>query len=316
MKIVFLDAGTVGRDINSDVFGDLGEQVIYTATAPELIKERIADANVIITNKCKLTGDVMSAAPNLKLVCITATGYDNIDIDYAKAHGIAVCNVKGYSTNSVAQVTVAMALSLCCNLRQFNDSCKNGVYTASGVQNRLEPVFCELEGKTWGIYGFGDIGKKVAKIAEALGCKVLVCKKTPVDNYECVSLSELFERSDIITMHTPLTNETFHSVNEEILEKAKNNLVLVNTARGAVNDEAAVAKAVKNGKIAAYGTDVYSVEPVNEDNPIYSIKDMENVLLTPHMAWGAYESRVRVVEEVHQNIRAFLNKEVRNRVDL
>ncbi len=316
MKIVFLDAGTIGSDVNTALFSDLGEQEIYVSTPANIVPERIKYADVIITNKCKLTGEVLSHAPNLKLVCVTATGYDNVDIDYAKAHGIAVCNVKGYSTNSVAQVTVATVLSLCCNLRQFNDFCITGAYTASGVQNRLEPTFYELEGKTWGIYGFGDIGKKVAKIAQALGCKVLVCKKNPVDDFECVSLAELFERSDIITMHTPLNDETFHSVDDAILSKAKKKLVLVNSARGAVNDEAAVARAVKEGRIAAYGTDVYSVEPINENNPIYEIKDMKNVILTPHMAWGAYESRVRVVDEVHANIEAFLAGKIRNRVDL
>ena len=316
MKIVFLDAGTIGSDVNTAYFSDFGEQEIYVSTPANLIPDRIKDADVIIANKAKLTSEVLSCAKSLKLICVTATGYDNVDIAHCKKCGIAVCNVKGYSTNSVAQVTVATVLSLCCNLRQFNDFCITGAYTASGVQNRLEPAFNELEGKVWGIYGFGDIGKKVAKIAEAFGCKVLVCKKNPVDDFECVSLAELFERSDIITMHTPLTDETFHSVNEEILSKAKKNLVLVNTARGAVNDEAAVAKAVKEGRIAAYGTDVYSVEPINESNPIFEIKDMKNVILTPHMAWGAYESRVRVIVEVHKNIKAFLDGEVRNRVDI
>ena len=316
MKIVFLDAGTIGSDINTAHFSDLGEQEIYVSTPANTVPERIKDADVIIANKCKLTGDVLSSAPYLKLICVTATGYDNVDISYCREQNIAVCNVKGYSTNSVAQVTVAMVLSLCCNLRQFNDFCISGAYTDSGVQNRLEPAFFELEGKTWGIYGFGDIGKKVAKIAVALGCKVLVCKKNPVTSFECVSLAELFEKSDIITMHTPLTDETFHSVNEEILSKAKKNLVLVNTARGAVNDEAAVTKAIKEGRIAAYGTDVYSVEPINESNPIFEIKDMKNVILTPHMAWGAFEARVRVIDEVRENIKAFLDGKVRNRVDL
>ncbi len=316
MNIVFLDSGTVGNDIDISIYEKLGNLTTYTATSQSEAPERVKDANVIITNKVKLTEEVLSAAKNLKLVCVTATGFDNVDLNYAKSHGIAVCNVKGYSTDSVAQITVATVLSLVNHLNFYDKFCKSGEYTKSGVHNRLEPVFHELAGKVWGIYGYGNIGKKVAEVAKAFGCKVIVCKRTPEDGVECVSLSELFERSDIITLHTPLNDETYHSVNKEILAKSKKNLVLVNAARGAVTDERAVYDAVAGGVIGAYGTDVYSVEPMQYDNPIYGLRDYENVMFTPHMAWGAYEARERLVYEVYENISAFFDSRIRNRVDL
>lgn len=316
MNIVFLDSGTVGNDIDITIYEKLGKLTTYVATPQDKAPERVKDANVIITNKVKLYADVLSAAKNLQLVCITATGYDNVDLDYAKAHGIAVCNVKGYSTDSVAQITVATVLSLVNHLHFYDGYCKSGKYTESGVHNLLEPVFHELAGKTWGIYGYGNIGKKVADVAGAFGCKVIVTKRTPEDGVECVSLSELFERSDIITVHTPLNDETRHSINAEILAKSKKSLVLVNAARGAVIDEKAIFDAVKNGVIGAFGTDVYSTEPMQYDNPIYNLRDFDNVLFTPHMAWGAYEARERLVYEVYENITAFYNGEIRNRVDL
>lgn len=315
MNIVFLDSGTVGNDIDINVYEKLGSLTTYNATPQSEAPERVKDANVIITNKVKLTEEVLSAAKELKLVCVTATGFDNVDLNYAKKNGIAVCNVKGYSTDSVAQITVATVLSLVNHLNFYDSFCKSGEYTKSGVQNRLEPVFHELAGKTWGIYGYGNIGKKVADVAKAFGCKVIVCKRTPEEGVECVTLSELFERSDIITLHTPLNDETYHSVNKEILAKSKKHLVLVNAARGAVTDEKAVYDAVTDGVIGAYGTDVYSVEPMQYDNPIFALKDCENVMFTPHMAWGAYEARERLIYEVYENIAAFCNGRIRNRVD-
>ena len=316
MNIVFLDTGTVGADIDASIYSKLGTLTTYDATPQSEAADRVKDANVIITNKVKLYADVLSAAKDLQLVCITATGYDNVDLDYAKKNGIAVCNVKDYSTDSVAQITVATVLSLINHLGFYDGYCKSGKYTESGVHNRLEPVFHELAGKTWGIYGYGNIGKKVAKVAEAFGCKILATKRTPEEGVECVTLSELFERSDIITVHTPLNDETRHSINADILAKAKKSLVLVNAARGAVTDEKAVADAVKNGVIGAFGTDVYSVEPMQYDNPIWELRNCENVLLTPHMAWGAYEARVRLVDEVYANIETFYGGKIRNRVDL
>lgn len=314
MNIVFLDSGTLGGDVDTTVFSKLGSYSEFTATPQSSAPERVKNADVIITNKVKITSDVMASAENLRLVCVTATGYDNVDVAYAKTHNIAVCNVKGYSTDSVAQVTVAGVLSLVNHIGEYDEYCKSGKYTESGVQNMLNPTFFELSGKTWGIYGCGNIGRKVAEIAKALGCKILACKKNPTSEFECVSLEELFERSDIITVHTPLTDETRGSINAEILAKAKKNLVLFNSARGAVTDENAVADAVLLGKISAFGTDVYSVEPLQSSSPLCKLKNSPNVLFTPHMAWGAFEARVRLIDEICRNISAFSDGKSRNRV--
>lgn len=314
MNIVFLDSGTIGEDIDVGVFSKLGSFTEYKKTSPEQTAERIENADVVIANKVKLTAEVLAHAKRLSLVCVTATGYDNVDIEYAKKNEIAVCNVKGYSTDSVAQVTAACVLSLVNHIGEYDRYCKSGKYTESGVQNMLNPVFYELSGKVWGIYGFGNIGRKVAEIAKSFGCGILVCKRTPDADFNCVSLSELFEKCDIITIHTPLTSETLHSVNEEMLSKSKKNLVLVNAARGAVTDEKAVAEAVLSGKIGAFAADVYSSEPLEEASPLCALKKCENVIFTPHMAWGAYEARERLIDEVYKNISDFQKGGRRNRV--
>ena len=316
MNIVILDAATLGDDLDLNVFDSVGTKTVYNVTAPGEVGDRVKDADVVVINKVKLNGENLSGADKLKLICIAATGFDNVDLEYARKRGIAVCNVKGYSTDSVAQLSVSLAMSLACHLNEYDSYCKSGKYTESGVQNCLKPVIYELSGKTWGIYGYGDIGKKVGLIAKAIGCKVIVCKRTPEDGTECVTLSELFKRADVITVHTPLNSETFHSVNAEILKNAKKSLILVNTARGAVFDEDAIVKAVEEGRIGALATDVYSVEPMTADSPYNRLKGFDNVIFTPHNAWGAYESRVRLISEIIKNINAFFSGEIRNRVDI
>ncbi len=316
MNIVLLDAGTLGDDLDLSVFDSVGNKTVYRTTASEEVGERIKNADVVVINKVRLNESNLSGAEKLKLICIAATGYDNVDLEYARKKGIAVCNVRGYSTDSVAQLTVSLALSLACHLNEYDDYCKSGKYTESGVQNCLTPVIYELCGKTWGIYGYGNIGKKVASVANALGCKVIVCKKTPEKDVECVSLPELFKRADIISVHTPLNEETNHSVNEKVISGAKKGLILVNTARGAVFDEEAVVRAVESGIIRGLATDVYSVEPMSYSSPYNRLKEYKNVILTPHNAWGAYESRVRLLGEMVKNIEAFFSGAIRNRVDL
>lgn len=316
MNIVFLDATTLGDDLDLGIFDSVGTKTVYKLTSPDEVSGRISDADVVIINKVKLNRSNLSEAKRLKLICIAATGFDNVDLEYARMAGIAVCNVKGYSTDSVAQLSVSLALSLVCHLNVYDEYCKSGKYTESGVQNCLSPVIYELSGKTWGIYGYGNIGKKVGQVAKSLGCEVLVCKRTPEKDVQCVSLEELFARSDVITVHTPLNDGTLHSVDEKVLSKAKKSLILVNTARGAVFDEEAVVKAVEEGRIGGLATDVYSVEPMANDSPYNRLKDFKNVIFTPHNAWGAYESRVRLLGEMVKNIEAFFSGEIRNRVDL
>ena len=209
-----------------------------------------------------------------------------------------------------------MVLSLSCRLREYGDFVKSGGYTKSGVANCLTPVYRELSGMTWGIVGYGNIGRAVGEVAKALGCKVIVYKRTPVPNCNMVDIETLCKESDIITIHTPLNDDTRHLINSQRLSMMKKDVIIVNTSRGAVTDETLVAKAIQNRQIGAFGTDVYSVEPLLEENPLFEIRNLPNVLMTPHMAWGAFDSRQRCIDEVCKNIKAFLKGSLRNRVDM
>ena len=316
MKILMMDRDTLGSDISLEKIENCGEFISYPTTSEKDVPDRIKDAEILIVNKIKITKDVLKYAEKLKLICVTATGYDNIDVDACKERNIAVCNIIGYSTNSVAQVTLAMVLSLSVNLPCYMDFVNNGSYTKSGVANRLSPVYYELSGKTWGILGYGNIGMQVGKVASALGCNVVVNKRTACEGVNCVDIKTLCKVSDVITIHAPLTEETKKIINSETISMMKRDVIIVNTARGGVTDEEAICEALENGKIGAFGTDVYTTEPFPEDHPFNRIKHMKNVCLTPHMAWGAYEARNRCVEEVSKNISAFLSGEIRNRIDL
>ncbi len=312
LEITILDAATLGGDMDISVFERFGEVASYPLTARDEVEERVSETDICIVNKVKMDEAVLKNAKNLKLICVTATGYDNIDIAYCRERGITVCNVAGYSVNSVSQLTLAMVLSASVNLDIFKKSVTDGSYTKGGVQNILTPVFHELDGKTWGIIGYGAIGKKVGMAAEALGCRVIANKRTPVSEIECVDIETLLRESDIITVHVPLSNETRGMIGEKEIAMMKDGVFLVNVARGAVLDEKAVSKAVKSGKFGFFGCDVYSVEPMEENHPYQEIKDFENVCLTPHMAWGAFESRRRCLDEICKNIEAFLKGEKRN----
>ena len=314
MKISLLDIDTLGDDLDLSAVEGLGDVTIYPLTLQSDVKERITDADVLIINKVKLNSQNLPFAKNLKLICITATGFDNVDIEYCREHGIAVCNVAGYSTDSVVQLTMAMAFSLTTNLNAFDSYVKSGTYTESGTFNCLKPVFHEMSKMTWGVVGLGNIGGKVAKVAQAMGCKVLAYKKTPVDDFECVDIDTLCEQSDIISLHTPLNDGTYHLINKDRLSKMKKNAILINVARGAVVDEAAVSDAVINGKIAGLGVDVYSTEPMQKDSPYQQLLGRSNVIFTPHMAWGAYEARNRCIEEVAENIKSFMKNGRRSRI--
>ena len=315
MKISILDAATLGEDLSLDLFEKYGEVTVWGITLQEQVEERIADAEVVILNKVKLGASNLSNAKSLKLICITATGFDNVDVAYCRDHGIAVCNVVGYSTQCVAQITVTMALSLMANLPEYNRFVCSGEYTNSGCFNRLTPVFHEIYGKTWGIVGYGNIGKQVARVADALGCRVLVHKRTPVAERECVDFDTICKESDILSLHTPLNEGTYHLLDEKHLSMMRKNAIVINVARGAVADEAALARALTEGRIGGLGVDVYSAEPMAADHPFQSILNAPNVCFTPHMAWGGYETRVRLMEEIAQNIESYLQGERRCRVD-
>jgi len=314
MKITVLDAGTLGADLDLSKLSSVGEADIYNATNPSDVSDRIRYSDVVIINKVKLNESVLAGAEKLKLICIAATGYDNIDIEYCRRAGIQVSNVVGYSTNSVAQVTVAAVLEMATHIREYTSYVASGEYTRSGVANKVAPIYHELAGKTWGIIGLGNIGKKVASVAEAFGCRVIAFKRTPNENYDCVDLRTLCRESDIITIHTPLNDGTRGLIGKAEIDTMKKDVILFNAARGAVTDESAVADAVISGKIGAFGTDVYSSEPFSADHPMYKIKDLPNVCLTPHMAWASAEARALCLDEMIENIKCFKKGIKRNAV--
>ena len=314
MKIAILDCGTLGYDIDLSPLRALGQTFEYEKTAPELVTERLIEADVAVVNKIKLGKHNLPECKNLKLICVAATGFDNIDTEYCKEHGIALCNVPGYSTESVAQLTLAMVLSLVNHLTTYREFVHSGEYTEAGIANKVAPIFHELSSLTWGVVGGGGIGSRVADIATAFGCRVLMCRRKKDERYEQVSIDEICERSDIITLHVTLNDGTRALINEERIAKMKKTAILVNVSRGAVTDEAALAKAITEERIGGIGIDVYSVEPFGKDHPFNDILDKDNVCLTPHMAWGASEARNRCVREIALNASAFFDGEIRNRI--
>ena len=315
MKIVVLDAATLGADTDLTPLMVLGTVTVWDNTAPEEIPQRIEEAEVIVANKVRLMEPVLRDAKNLKLICLCATGYDCVDTAYCAAHGIGVCNVPGYSTQSVAQLTVALVLELTNHLSVYRDYVHSGAYSRSGVANALTPVWHELYGKTWGIIGGGNIGRQVARIAEAFGCKVIVCRRKPDAEYETTDVDTLCGEADIISIHVPLTDETRGMIGTKQIKAMKESAIVVNVARGAVTDEAALAEAVKSGQIAGLGVDVFSQEPFGPEHPFNGILELPNVCLTPHTAWGALETRNRCVAMVAENISAFCQGDRKNRVE-
>lgn len=314
MKLVLLDAWNLGADVDLSPLHKLGQAEIFGSTTEAQLAARIADADVIVTNKMKLTGAVLAAARKLKLICVTATGYDSIDTRWCAAHGVGLCNVPGYSTQSVAQLTLAMALYLTTRLGDYRDYVHSGAYTQSGTPNHVSPAWHELSGMTWGVVGGGSIGSRVAQMAEVMGCRVLMHRRQQDPRYETVDLDTLCRESDIISLHVPLNDQTRGMISRERIGMMKPDAVVINTARGAVADEGALAEAIEAGRIGALGVDVYSAEPFEADHPYQRILDRPNVCLTPHMAWGAIEARNRCIAEVAENVAAFCRGEPRNRI--
>lgn len=315
MNIVILDAATLGPGIDLSPLENAGQVTVYDLTPADALAERIADAEVIVTNKWKLNEANLACAEKLRLICVTATGFDGIDTAYCRSRGIGVCNVPAYSTESVAQLTLTMALSLAAHLKEYRDYVSSGAYSGSGIANLLSPVWNELTGKTWGIVGGGNIGRRVAKLAEAFGCRVLMQRRKEDPDYETVSLDDLCRKSDIISVHVPLTGETRGMIGAAEIGLMKKDVIFINVARGAVCDEAALADAVETGRIGALGVDVFSVEPFPKEHPFTRIKALPNVCLTPHMAWGALESRNRCIQVVAENILSFSSGSSLNRVE-
>ena len=314
MRIVVLDAATLGSDIDLSPIRAMGDVTLYQSTAESEISARVEAAEVIVVNKLKMNEATLCGARLLKLICVTATGFDNVDTAYCRSRGIALCNVPAYSTESVAQVTLAMALSLATGLFSYRRYVADGRYTASGVANALTPVYHELSTLTWGVVGGGGIGRQVARMAKALGCRVLLCRRGAEAEFEAADIDTLCREADIISLHVPLNGETRGMINAERISAMKRGAILINVARGAVTDEHALAAAVEQGQLGGLGVDVFSTEPLAADSPLCRILDRDNVCLTPHMAWGAAEARARCVAVIAENIRCFFENTPQNRI--
>ena len=315
MKIAVLERNSVGTDVSVDMFRDFGELVTYRNTTIVDVKEKVTDADIIIANKAPLNADTLSGAKNVKLICEFATGYDNIDLNYCKERGIKVANVVNYSTAAVAQHTFALTFYLLEHLAHYDKYVKSGEYGAQDRFSNFDIPFTELEGKTWGIIGMGNIGKRVAGIAQAYGCKVIFYSasgKSTCTDYDRVDFDTILKESDILSVHCPLSDLTKNLIDESALNKMKKSAILINVARGPVVNNADLAKALNEGVIAAAGLDVLENEPIIDSNPLNDIKDSTKLIITPHMAWASTEARERLVREVYKNINAFLNGEERN----
>ena len=318
MKIVILERNSAGLDIPMEPFYRLGEVTEYANTVTDQAAERIRDAEIIVANKVRLNEETLKDAPNVKLICLFATGYDNVDLKYCSRRGIKVANVRNYCTPAVAQHTFTMALWLLEKMSFYDNYVKSGTYGAQDRFSNFDEPFYELEGKTWGIIGMGGIGHKVASIAEAFGCHVIFYSasgKSTCTEYERVEFDELLHRSDILSLHCPLSDRTRNLIDLTALRKMKKSAILINVARGPVVNNADLYTALEEGSIAAAGLDVLEQEPITADNPLGKIKDSTKLIITPHMSWASTESRFRLVEETAQNIEAFLKGENRNIVN-
>ena len=305
MKIAFLDAATMG-DVSFEPIACLGEFVTYGSSTPEEARERVKTLDVVIVNKVLVDKQLIDSAPELKLICISATGVNNIDVDYALSKGIPVRNVAGYSTDSVAQSTFMHILSLIGGAPYFDRSVKSGEYSRSGMFTDPHWNWSELCGKTIGIIGLGNIGRKVAVIAEAFGMNVCYFSTSGTGHckeYPCLPLDKLLAESDVVSIHAPLNERTNGMIGEKELAMMKPSAILVNMGRGAIVDEKALADAVDNGVIAGAGLDVFVVEPIPENHPYLKMQHPERLSLAPHVAWGSVEARTRLVSMIAENIR-------------
>lgn len=305
MKIVFLDAATMG-DVSFEPFERLGDFIAYPGSTVQEARERVRDADVLMINKILVDKDLIDAAPALKLICISATGVNNIDVDYATSKGIPVRNVAGYSTDSVAQSTFMHILSLIGGAPYFDRSVKSGSYSRSGMFTDPNWNWWELAGKTIGIIGLGNIGKKVARIAEAFGMKVCYYSTSGTGHckeYPCLSLDELLRQADVVSVHAPLNERTQSLLGAREFSLMKPTAYVVNMGRGAIIVEKDLADAVDNGVIAGAGLDVFVQEPIPENHPYLTMRHPERMRLAPHVAWASVEARTRLVGMMAENVR-------------
>lgn len=308
VNLVFLDADSIGDDIDLSGFSELGNLTTYGTTEEQDVAERIRDADVVLVNKVEINEQTVGSCGRLKLVCVTATGTNNLDKEFLDRRRIAWRNAAGYSTENVAQHTFAILFYLWEKLRYYDDYVKSGKYAASGRFTNFSNAFHELKNKTWGIIGLGAIGRRVAGIAESFGCRVIYYSASgnpPQDGYEQVDLDTLLVESDIVSVHAPLNEYTQDLMNADAFRKMKPTAVFLNLGRGPIVVEQDLAVALTEGQIAAAGLDVLRVEPMEPDNPLLKITDSTRLLITPHMAWASVEARTRLMEIVLEQVKDF-----------
>ncbi len=308
MKIVILDGYAANPgDLDYSLLEQLGEVTVYPRTSDTEKVERSKDADIILLNKVQMDADTLAQLPNLKYIGIQATGYNVVDIQAAKEHGIIVTNIPAYSTDSVAQMTFALILAITNRVEHYSQENRNERWAYNQDFCYWDTPLMELAGKTFGIMGLGNIGMKVATIARNFGMDVCACtSKNSTDLPEWiqkVNKDGLLATSDILSLHCPLADDTYHFINAESIEKMKNSAILINTGRGPLVDEEAVAEALHEGALAAYGADVMTQEPPSKDNPLFG---EPNAYLTPHIAWATYEARTRLNKQVAANVKAFI----------
>ena len=311
MKIVFLDRKTIGEDIDLSAFNEFGEVVIYDYSTVEEAAERTVDADIIILNKVPVNEQTIKNAKNLKLVCVTATGTNNLDKEYLAKRGIAWRNVAGYSTEAVAQHTFSLVFYLMEHLSYYDNYVKSERYVNDKMFTHFEMHFNEIAGKTWGIIGLGAIGQRVAEIATCFGANVIYYStsgKNHSDIYTEVDLDTLLSTSDIVSIHAPLDENTLHLMDATAFTKMKNTAILINVGRGPIIVEKDLADALNSNKIAAAGIDVLDVEPMADTNPLKDIKDSNKLIITPHIAWAAVEARERLMQIIYGQIKEYLDK--------
>lgn len=308
MKIVFLDAKTLGDDIDLTGFEQMGEVVKYPFTTAEEAPDRVKDADVLIVNKVLINSQTISSAGNLKLVCVTATGTNNLDKDYLAERGIAWRNVAGYSTESVAQHTFAILFYLMENLRYYDDYVRDGRYVNDRIFTHFARTFHELQGMTWGILGLGAIGRRVADIAGMFGARVIYYSASGApaqEGYHQVDFDTLLSESDILSIHAPLNEYTEGIMDAEAFRKMKSSAILLNLGRGPIINESDLAAALNAGELKAAGLDVLCTEPMAKDNPLLDVHDKDRLLITPHIAWATVEARQRLMKIIEGQIREF-----------
>ena len=315
MKLVILERNSLGTDIDVSCFERFGDVMVYGNTVRHQVAERVKDAEIIMSNKAPLVEETLKDAASVKLICLFATGYDCVDLEYCRSRGIKVANVVDYCTDAVSQHTFAMLFYLLEHLRHYDESVKSGAYGAQDRFSNFDLPFTELTGKTWGIVGMGHIGRKVAATAQAFGCRVIFYSasgKSTCTDYERVDLDTLLASSDVLSLHCPLSERTRGLIDKKALEKMKRTAILLNVARGPVINNSDLYWALQNEEIAGAGLDVLEKEPITSDNLLGRIQDSNRLLITPHMAWATTEARTRIVEEVCRNVEAYLQGKDRN----